>query len=45
MVTPQTNISAICPACGEEVVARLRFQDGVRSLFNMVNRRPKFGTK
>lgn len=45
MVTPQTNISAICPACGEEVVARLRFPDGIRSLFNMVNRRPKFGTK
>lgn len=45
MVTPSTNISTVCESCGEEVVARLRFQDGVRSLFNMVNRRPKFGTK
>lgn len=44
-VTPQTNISAICPSCGEEVVAKLRFPDGVGALFNVVNRRSKFGSK
>jgi hypothetical protein len=44
-VTPSTNISAICPACGEEAVTRLRFPDGVGALFNVVNRRKKFGTK
>jgi hypothetical protein len=44
-VTPSTNISAICHACGEEAVTRLRFPDGVGALFNVVNRRKKFGTK
>ena len=44
-VTPSTNISAVCPACGEEVTTRLRFPDGVGALFNVVNRRKKFGTK
>ena len=44
-VTPSTNISAVCPSCGEEVTARLRFPDGVGALFNVVNRRKKFGTK
>lgn len=44
-VTPSTSISAICPSCGEEVTTRLRFPDGVGSLFNVVNRRSKFGTK
>ena len=44
-VTPSTNISAVCPSCGEEVTARLRFPDGVSALFNVVNRRKKFGTK
>ena len=37
--------SAVCPSCGEEVTARLRFPDGVGALFNVVNRRKKFGTK
>lgn len=44
-VTPSTNISAVCPSCGEEVVTRLRFPDGVGALFNVVNKRKKFGTK
>lgn len=44
-VTPSTNISAICPSCGEEVTTRLRFPNGVGALFNVVNRRSKFGTK
>lgn len=44
-VTPSTSILAVCPACGEEVTARLRFPDGVGALFNVVNRRKKFGTK
>ena len=44
-VTPSTNISAVCSSCGEEVTARLRFPDGVGALFNVVNRRKKFGTK
>lgn len=44
-VTPQTTISAICPECGEEVVVKLRFPDGVGALFNVVNRRTKFGSK
>jgi hypothetical protein len=44
-VTPATTISAICPGCGEEAVTKLRFPDGVSSLFNVVDRRKKFGTK
>jgi hypothetical protein len=44
-VTPSTNISAICEACGEEAVTRLRFPNGIGALFNVVNRRTKFGTK
>jgi len=44
-VIPSTSISAICPSCGEEVVTRLRFPNGVGALFNVVNRRKKFGTK
>lgn len=44
-VTPKTTISAVCPECGEEVAVKLRFPDGVGSLFNVVNRRSKFGSK
>lgn len=44
-VIPQQNISAICPNCGEEVVVKLRFPNGVGSIFNVVNKRSKFGTK
>lgn len=44
-VTPSTNISAICDACGEEATARIRFPNGISSLFNVVNRHTKFGTK
>ncbi len=44
-VTPSTNISAVCPSCGEEAVTKLRFPDGVGALFNVVNKRKKFGTK
>lgn len=44
-VTPSTNISAICPACGEEVTTKLRFPDGIGALFNVVNKHKKFGTK
>lgn len=44
-VTPSTNILSVCQTCGEEVTARLRFPDGVGALFNVVNRRKKFGTK
>lgn len=45
IVTPSTNISTICPECGEEATARLRFPDGIGSLFTVVNRRKKFGSK
>lgn len=45
MVTPGQNLSAICPACGEEVTAQIRFPNGIGSLFNVRNKSKTFGTK
>lgn len=45
VVNPGTSIKTICPACGEEVTSPIRFPDGVSALFNVVNKRRKFGQK
>lgn len=44
-VTLATTIKATCPSCGEEVTAPIRFPNGVGSLFNVQNKRHKFGKK
>lgn len=44
-VTPATILKTTCPHCGEEVTSPIRFQDGVRSLFNVANKHRKFGSK
>lgn len=45
IVTPSTDISAVCPSCGEVATSRIRFPNGLSSLFNVVNKHSKFGTK
>lgn len=44
-VTPSDRILAVCPSCGEEVTAVIRFPDGISSLFAMGNRHRQFGKK
>ena len=45
MVTPDTNLAAVCHSCGEEVTAPMQFPDGISSLFDINDRRKKFGKK
>jgi hypothetical protein len=45
MVTPASTLVAVCPTCGEEVTAQVRFPNGVRDLFNVSSGRKKFGNK
>lgn len=45
MVTPSQNLSAICPSCGEEVTAQIRFPNGISDLFNVRRASKRFGTK
>lgn len=44
-VTPATTMSAVCPACGEEVSAPINFPNGVSSLFAVRRTSKRFGTK
>lgn len=45
MVTPGTNLVTKCNSCGEEVTAPMQFPDGISSLFDIHDRRKKFGKK
>lgn len=45
IVTPATSLKTTCPSCGEEVTSVIRFPDGVSSLFNVVRKSKKFGSK
>lgn len=45
MVTPGTHLTTRCPSCGEEVTARIEFQNGIRNLFAVSSRHKKFGKK
>lgn len=45
MVTPDTNLATVCHSCGEEVTAPMQFPDGISSLFDINDRRKKFGKK
>ena len=45
MVTPDTNLVTVCNSCGEEVTAPMQFPDGISSLFDINDRRKKFGKK
>ena len=44
VVTPGTNILSVC-TCGEEVTAPIQFPDGISALFDVVDRRKRFGKK
>lgn len=44
-VTPMLTLSEICSNCGEEATSKIRFPKGISSLFNVVNRHTKFGSK
>ena len=48
MVTPSLNIKTVCRHCGEEVTSPIRFQNGIRSIFDinaLSTRTKKFGKK
>ena len=45
MVTPGTNLLTVCGSCGEEVTAPIQFPDGISALFDINDRRKKFGKK
>ena len=46
IVTPDRNLTTICPVCGEEVVSQIRFPNNISALFkSTTKRRKKFGSK
>lgn len=45
VINPSEKLKQICPNCGEEVQASVRFPNGIRSLFAVQNKHRKFGTK
>ena len=45
MVTPGTNLLTVCGSCGDEVTAPIQFPDGISALFDINDRRKKFGKK
>ena len=45
IVSPETSLTQQCPICGEEVTSPIRFPGKVSDLFNVSNRRKKFGKK
>lgn len=44
-VTPLNKLKTVCPVCGEEFTADVRFQNGVSDLFNVSSGHKKFGKK
>lgn len=44
-VNPSEKLRQICPNCGEEVIASVRFPNGVKSIFSVPNKHRKFGSK
>lgn len=44
-VTAKDELIATCPNCGEEVTTKIRFQDGISSLFAVRSKFRKFGQK
>ena len=46
IVTPDRNLTTVCPVCGEEVVSQIRFPNNISALFkSTTQRRKKFGSK
>ena len=46
IVTPDRNLTTVCPVCGEEVVSQIRFPNNISALFKSTSkRRKKFGSK
>lgn len=44
-VIPSQKLVRKCPICGEEVTSQIRFPGSIRDIFNVSNRRKKFGKK
>lgn len=44
-ITPEEQLSEVCPSCGVEVHSSVQFQNGIKSLFAMESKHRKFGTK
>lgn len=44
-VTAKDELITTCPKCGEEVTTKIRFQDGISSLFAVRSKFRKFGQK
>ena len=44
-VNPSEKLRQVCPNCGEEVIASVRFPNGVKSIFSVPNKHRKFGSK
>lgn len=44
-INPSEKLKQICPNCGEEVVASVRFPNGIKSIFSVPNKHRKFGSK
>lgn len=45
IVTPKDKLITRCPICGQEVTAQIRFPNNISDLFNVQNKRRKFGSK
>lgn len=44
-VMPLSKLKTVCPICGEEVTADVRFPNGINALFTISSGRKKFGKK
>lgn len=44
-INPSEKLKQICPNCGEEVIASVRFPNGIKSIFAIPNKHRKFGSK
>lgn len=44
-INPSEKLKQVCPNCGEEVIASVRFPNGIKSLFAIQSKHRKFGSK
>lgn len=45
IINPSEKLKQKCPNCGEEVIASVRFPDGIKSIFAVQSKHRKFGSK
>lgn len=44
-INPSEKLKQVCPNCGEEVIASVRFPNGIKSIFAVPSKHRKFGSK